>query len=407
MTEFWPGDDYTKPPVTTTFGSGLEANDAAWHERVGDANNGLRALGVLLLRSHAPDGRGFQLDGELAVSLSDIRRELNAKGNEMKPTWLQNVLHLKAGTKVPNVYLKVDGSERPKVRLGGQLQGGAFAVFIHETVAGVLGARNLPLDQKRSGRGSRTTTQAAPVPPEQYTALADELEGEVVAALRVAIQKGGRGEYFDPEALAAGGTAADLLPLRSGDTFQLRVTARPKAFLYLVWIDSVGAQTPLFPWSPEKGWDDPTADSRNQPHDEITLPDGIANILSPDAVFESWGEPGAETFVLLAHRQRLDLLAVRRVFAALPPPSEPPQPIAYRFADKLDRFPLRRNSDATAKRAEKKEVAAETKRYRIGRRKAPDRLDELHDAINNALHFRVDAAVALVVPSLGDSSNQS
>jgi hypothetical protein len=85
-------------------------------------------------------------------------------------------------------------------------------------------------------------------------------------------------------------------PLRRGD--QVRVEARLSRpmYLYLVWIDSQGRASPLFPWPPGRWSERP---KKETPFDRVSLPEPIN---------QGWpveGPAGMETLVLLARNDPL------------------------------------------------------------------------------------------------------
>jgi hypothetical protein len=88
------------------------------------------------------------------------------------------------------------------------------------------------------------------------------------------------------------------LPVRNGEWVHLHATLNQPAYVYLLWIDSQGAVTPLYPW--HLG-----ADLK----DDLTVPPPsrppVAEVHSPSALTQGWemdGTSGLDTIVLLARR---------------------------------------------------------------------------------------------------------
>jgi len=379
MSQFWAHE--AASPATTTFGSGLELEDVPWHSQLNDTHKGLRGLAIVLLRFFHPRSDQFFLEGEPAVALAEILRRTSAKDNESKSTWLQDVFGVAPGARIPTTLLAQSGSDATiRIQLPYEQWARAdFAVFVHVTAAEVKAAYRASLSRGRSPR-----TYAGGLESSRFNALADELEGEVAAHLSVRVRKNGRGQWLDPEAEKS----SSLLPVTSDDRFQLCVAAKPQAHLYLVWVDSLGNLIPLFPWSPVEGWRDISAMTRDLPRSTLTLNDDILEFLPPDKQqLYSHGKPGAETFVLLAHRNALDLQSIHEFFHSV----RTPKSIGFRHQHCPERFPVRR-------------MAAEVEGTKAaGLAPAPDAdaLDRLRLGLERALHFRVDYVAALVLPSLG------
>lgn len=80
------------------------------------------------------------------------------------------------------------------------------------------------------------------------------------------------------------------LPLQEGDQIRIQASLSRPAYVYLVWIDSEGIATPIYPWTIGKWNELPKVESRKS---ELSLP----------AAGEGWpmrGSTGMETLVLLA-----------------------------------------------------------------------------------------------------------
>jgi len=85
------------------------------------------------------------------------------------------------------------------------------------------------------------------------------------------------------------------LPLRPGDCVRVRARLNRPAYLYMIWIDSQGVASPVYPWAPGR-WTSP----RSQvPRSELGLPE------TADEAWPMQGSPGMETVLLLARETPL------------------------------------------------------------------------------------------------------
>jgi len=84
---------------------------------------------------------------------------------------------------------------------------------------------------------------------------------------------------------------AGALPLRGGDEIRVEATVGRPSYLYVIWITSDGAVTPVYPWSPGR-WDQ--RPSQEEPVSLVSLPEGL------DTRWPMKGPPGMETLILLA-----------------------------------------------------------------------------------------------------------
>lgn len=85
------------------------------------------------------------------------------------------------------------------------------------------------------------------------------------------------------------------MPLRSDDSIRIQVQLDRDAYIYLLWIDSAGKVTPIYPWEPGN-WD---SIMNEETHTDISLPE-IAGTAWPLR-----GAGGMETVVLLARETPL------------------------------------------------------------------------------------------------------
>jgi tRNA A-37 threonylcarbamoyl transferase component Bud32 len=106
--------------------------------------------------------------------------------------------------------------------------------------------------------------------------------------------------------------AAEVLPLKAGDLLRIEASLNRPAYLYLVWLDSGGTATPLWPWL-DGDWRHRPAD-RDRPRTAVSLPAAA----DQGAPLEP-GPSGVEVLLLLARDEPLPAgedLAQR--FAGLP-----------------------------------------------------------------------------------------
>jgi hypothetical protein len=84
----------------------------------------------------------------------------------------------------------------------------------------------------------------------------------------------------------------DALPLRKGDQVRVEVELNRPAFVYLIWIDSAGHVTPLYPWRSGR-WS--RLVNQEKPVDRLSLPDD-----RKEGYDITGAKPGMETVLLLA-----------------------------------------------------------------------------------------------------------
>jgi serine/threonine protein kinase len=89
------------------------------------------------------------------------------------------------------------------------------------------------------------------------------------------------------------------LPLRPNDWIRIEVELNRPAYLYVVWIDTDGKATPLWPWE-QNDW--AWLPAEQTPRDRLTLPD----LVKGEAIMPlSGGPPGIESLLLLARETPL------------------------------------------------------------------------------------------------------
>jgi hypothetical protein len=107
------------------------------------------------------------------------------------------------------------------------------------------------------------------------------------------------------------GTLRDALPLRPGDLIRLEARVAPAAYLYLLWIDTEGKVTPIYPWRGK--WDRRPAEEAKREHLELPRQADACAKVPPKG-------RGMETIILLARPERLPRdVDLERLLAALPP----------------------------------------------------------------------------------------
>jgi hypothetical protein len=101
----------------------------------------------------------------------------------------------------------------------------------------------------------------------------------------------------NPERLGLRLSQEGALPLRANDQVRVEVELNRPAFLYLIWIDSAGHATPLYPWRSGRWGRRPD------------LERALARLSLPDDRKGGWelagSEPGMETVLLLARAEVL------------------------------------------------------------------------------------------------------
>jgi serine/threonine protein kinase len=106
---------------------------------------------------------------------------------------------------------------------------------------------------------------------------------------------------------------AQARPLQPDDQIRISVTVNRPAYVYLLWIDSVGKLSPVYPWAP--------GDWTERPADEVP----IQSLSLPKDVEQGWpmtGPAGMESLVLLAR--------------------DSPLPSSIDLRDLLGQFPVQR-----------------------------------------------------------------
>jgi hypothetical protein len=127
------------------------------------------------------------------------------------------------------------------------------------------------------------------------------------------------------------------LPVRNRERIHLEVLLNRAAYVYLVWIDSEGKSTPLYPWDAERsalGWNAPLlAPDRRPAVDRLHCPAAV------DEGFRVAGPDGLETALLLARTTPLeDPAALEAWIGRLPAaPLRDPREVAWLVLGPNDR----------------------------------------------------------------------
>jgi len=108
------------------------------------------------------------------------------------------------------------------------------------------------------------------------------------------------------------------LPLRANDQIRVKAELNRPAYVYLLWIDTQGVTSPVYPWKPGR-WDE--RPKPEAPTDRLGLPQQV------DRAWPMEGGPGMETLLLLARDTPLpDDFDLSGHFAGLgPQPMQGPQ----------------------------------------------------------------------------------
>ena len=108
-------------------------------------------------------------------------------------------------------------------------------------------------------------------------------------------------------------TNPDALPLQNSDQIRVEADLNRPAYVYLIWIDSLGAVMPVYPWAP--------GDWNTLPQQ----PKPIGTLKLPETADEGWpmiGASGMETLMLLARETPLPPdVKLRELLGELPPQS--------------------------------------------------------------------------------------
>jgi hypothetical protein len=130
------------------------------------------------------------------------------------------------------------------------------------------------------------------------------------------------------------------LPVKAGQLMRIEVELNRPAYLYLVYLDSRGQTTPLYPWRRDN-WQDRPSDEKPRP--QLWVPDGDrAAPLDP-------GPSGIESYILLARDEPLPAdVDLPKLFAGLAPQqglADLPMAAWFRDGqlahDEADRGPIR------------------------------------------------------------------
>jgi hypothetical protein len=142
------------------------------------------------------------------------------------------------------------------------------------------------------GPGPRSAADPVPTP---FPALKGSID---IAAYESAVPGP---DKFEPSKARQGLRLHErrALPLRPNDWIRIEAEMHPPAYLYVVWIDTDGKVTPLWPWE-DGDWTRLPGDQA--PRDRLTLPD----LVKGEAVMPlSGGPPGIESLLLLARETPL------------------------------------------------------------------------------------------------------
>jgi serine/threonine protein kinase len=88
------------------------------------------------------------------------------------------------------------------------------------------------------------------------------------------------------------------LPLKAGDQFSIEAKLNRPAYLYVLWIDSTGKVSPIYPWRPGHWKDRPAVE---KPVQSLRRPEPLDEFYTIEP-----GVPGMETIVLLARETPLE-----------------------------------------------------------------------------------------------------
>jgi serine/threonine protein kinase len=174
--------------------------------------------------------------------------------------------------------------------------------FLLVCAAILLNRTTSPTDPSRPADSPRTVVAAG------GHATATPLSGELTVRVWDPRKNSLRhGQNFD---------SPGVLPLRFGDQIRVEAKTNRPAYLYLIWINSEGEATPIYPWTPATPWK--AEYWRVRPKDEKA----VETVSLPSKGGKGWpieSGKGLETILLLARDEPLpDGIAMESVFAGLP-----------------------------------------------------------------------------------------
>jgi serine/threonine protein kinase len=151
--------------------------------------------------------------------------------------------------------------------------------------------------------------RTSPTSPEEPTTESDmgqppapvSLEGEITVTIWNEEVPGRRWLSIDEE---------DAVPVRRGDHLRIKAELKPRAYAYVVWIDTQGQAIPMYPWV---DFDWSKRPDGELPVTEVMLPNDVEG-------FSMKGPPGTETLMLLVSHVPLSReVDMAQLLDALPP----------------------------------------------------------------------------------------
>jgi hypothetical protein len=256
----------------------------------------LTAVLLAVVGHHPPPPRDVR--PELPAALSDLIMRLLAKDQDRRPASARAVADgLAAGT--TDADQTVTAPPRRRDRRPRRRAGLVAAAAVLVVGGGLVAWRGWPAPPGTGGPGP-TPVDAGPradAPP-----AAPALKGVLDVRVWPKDKNRPQGQRLE----------AEVLPLKAGDLLRIEASLNRPAYLYLVWLDSGGAATPLWPWA-NSDWGNRPAD-RDRPRQALNIPpeSDRGHPLQP-------GPSGIEALLLLARETPLPAgedLAKR--FAGLP-----------------------------------------------------------------------------------------
>jgi serine/threonine protein kinase len=299
MNRTWEQPDRREGDVSGTFAymSPEQANGETG--RIGPATD-IFGLGAILY--HLLTGRPPYEDADPMVVWEQARKAEVLPPRRLNPNLPRALARicLKALAADPDQRYKSAGdlerALRGFLRRGRVAAAAASGLLLSALVA--IGVAYWPVPARHTDPGS-----AAPDAPAPFKGDLDVLVWESSSRDQ---------DKFVPAARRQNIRLPQAVPLSRRDWLRIEARLNRPAYLYLIWLDTEGKATPIFPW--QDSWDRRPA--REQPRDRLSLPEK-AGELAPLAP----GPAGLETVLLLIRETPLtdaDHAALPGLFAGLP-----------------------------------------------------------------------------------------
>jgi hypothetical protein len=174
---------------------------------------------------------------------------------------------------------------------GEPVAGSWWLVWVAAAVLLMLGGAGILLWSPVPGRPKSADGKGLTTAPEAQPSWKGDLD------VRVWESRSPDPRKFEPTGQRQAISLAQAVPLSPRDWMRIEAKLNRPAYLYVIWIDTEGKATPIYPWQ-DGDWNKRPAEERKR--DRLNLPEG-AGELAPLAP----GPAGIETLVLLAREAAL------------------------------------------------------------------------------------------------------